>query len=115
MKITVRSVMFKLSPSEKVKNPKSTLFEEKPTFKELKKKLLSGPLGKMLLNTNDNVEPIIPPIITPNTIFPNFLFAIQLLFCLKAKATDIRGSAKNPPHSLADGGHGYTRIIIPCL
>lgn len=80
MKITVRSVMFKLSPSEKVKNPKSTLVEEKPTFKALKKKLLTGPLGKMLLNTNDNVEPIIPPIITPNKIFPNFLFAIQLLF-----------------------------------
>lgn len=34
-----------LRPREKVKNPKLTCTVEKPTFKALKKKFFTGPLG----------------------------------------------------------------------
>jgi hypothetical protein len=79
IKITVSRVIFILSPIVNVKNPKSTCVGENPTLRALKKKLFTGPFGKMLFKTNDNVEPMMPPMIIPKTIFPNFLFAIVLL------------------------------------
>jgi hypothetical protein len=80
MNTTVRNVILILRPSEKVKKPKSILAVEKPTFKALKKKFFTGPVGKILLKINDNAEPIIPPITIPNIILPTFLLAILLLF-----------------------------------
>ena len=74
-----------LKPSENVKKAKLTWTVSKPTLSALKKKLFTGPLGKILLSMNDNVEPIIPPRIMPKIILPIFLLAILLLFCSKAK------------------------------
>lgn len=71
-----------LKPSENVKKPISKWAVSKPTFSALKKKLFTGPLGKILLSTNDNVEPITPPRITPKIILPSFLLAIPPPFCL---------------------------------
>jgi len=71
-----KRVTLMLSPIEKLKNPKLTCVVEKPTFKALKKKFFTGPLGKSPARRYDNAEPIIPPIIIPEIIFANLLLAI---------------------------------------
>lgn len=72
----VKSVTLIFKPSEKLKNPKLTCVVEKPTFKALKKKFFTGPLGKRPVRREDNAEPIMPPITIPEITFPNFLLGI---------------------------------------
>ena len=80
-----------LKPRANVKKPKLTWTVENPIFSALKKKLFTGPLGKMLDNKYDEAEPIMPPIIIPAIMLPNLLFAISLLFASQAKNADCRG------------------------
>jgi len=62
-------------PNEKERKPKLTVTVENPIFKASKKKLFTGPLGKMLLKKYANTEPMIPPIIIPKKIVATLLLA----------------------------------------
>ena len=63
--IIVTSVMLIPSPIVKLKKPKFTSTAENPTLRALKKRFLTGPLGKIPLKSDDNADPIIPPTIIP--------------------------------------------------
>lgn len=76
IKMTAKSVTLILRPSEKLKKPRLTSAVEKPTFKALKKKFFTGPLGKRPARRYDSAEPSIPPIIIPVITFDNLLLAI---------------------------------------
>jgi hypothetical protein len=69
--------MLMLSPSEKAKNPRSTWTVSNPTFRALKKKFLTGPLGKGIESRYDKAEPTMPPMITPRMILPIFRLATE--------------------------------------
>lgn len=77
MKMIVKRVILTLKPSEKLKKPRLTLTVSKPTLSALKKKFFTGPFGKTPDKRYDSAEPIIPPITTPNSMFPTFLLAIS--------------------------------------
>ena len=76
IQITVNNVMLMLKPSEKAKKPKLTWTVSNPTFRALKKKFFTGPLGKGIESTYDKAEPMMPPTITPSMILLTFRRAI---------------------------------------
>lgn len=101
IKTTVRTVILKNRPKDRVIKPKLMWTVEKPIFKALKKKLFTGPWGKMFAKKYDSAEPIIPPIIIPKIIVLKFLFdAINLLYARKAKKQNFRDNNTNPYRSL---------------
>jgi hypothetical protein len=65
MNMIVRRVILIARPIVKLKKPKFTSVAVKPTLSALKKRFLTGPLGKSPLNRYDRAEPIIPPMIIP--------------------------------------------------
>ncbi len=85
-------MILKKSPKERAINPRFIWTVEKPIFKALKKNPFTGPGGKRLPRKWDNAEPIIPPMIIPNIIVGNFLFAAinHPLFAIMAKHADER-------------------------
>ena len=75
--IIVKRVILMLRPSEKLKKPRFTLIVSNPTLRALKKKFFTGPFGNALDKRYDSAEPMIPPITTPNNMFPILLLAIS--------------------------------------